>query len=96
MTNETMTQRVNWLGTEYLVKISWEREDKEITFVRCLIDGKEIARYFRGRWKDAKGKKQDSSEYSRLLKCCQDSFKHSRYTNPAITPLFTLLLGEDM
>lgn len=96
MTRDTMTQTVNWLGTSYQVKISWETEGNEVIFVRGQINGKEIVRYFQGRWKDAKGNKQDPSEYLRLKKCCQEKFRYPRYTLQAITPMFTLLLGEQM
>lgn len=96
MHKETMTQSVNWLGTEYQVKINWESEGDEVTFIRCQIDGKELARYFRGRWKDIKGTKLDPGEFARLKKCCQEKFRYPRYTISAIAPLFTLLLGEQM
>ncbi|MEA3465632.1 MAG: hypothetical protein U9R29_06460 [Thermodesulfobacteriota bacterium] len=96
MTRENMTQTINWLGTEYRVKITWEIEDNEIIFILCQIDNKEVVRFFRKRWKDPAGKRYDPSEFIRLKKCCIDKFKHPRYTTPAIAPLFTILLGEQM
>nr|WP_320049617.1 hypothetical protein [uncultured Desulfuromonas sp.] len=96
MTRDNMTQTVNWLGTSYQVKITWETEGDEVTFIRGQINGKEMVRYIHGRWKDAKGNKQEASEYQRLKKCCQEKFRFPRYTLQAITPMFTLLLGEQM
>ncbi len=96
MVRENMTQKINWLGTEYQVKITWETEDNDIQFIRCLINNKEIVRYFRGRWTDPSGKRHDRNEFLRLQKSCMDKFKHERYTIQAIAPLFTILLGEQM
>ncbi len=96
MTRENMSQTVNWLGTEYNVKITWENEDNEIIFIQCQINNKEIVRFFRKRWKDPKGNKYDPKDFARLQKCCLDHFEHPRYTIAAIAPLFTILLGEHM
>jgi hypothetical protein len=96
MTRENMSQAINWLGTEYKVKITWENEDNEIIFILCQINNKEVVRFFRKRWKDPKGNKYDPKDFIRLQKCCLDHFEHPRYTIAAIAPLFTILLGEDM
>lgn len=96
MTRENMTQTVNWLGTEYNVKITWETEDNEIVFILCQINNKEVVRFFRKRWKDPQGNKYNPNDFLRLQKCCLDHFDHPRYTIPAIAPLFTILLGDNM
>lgn len=96
MIRENMTEKINWLGTEYEVKVTWETENDDIQFIRCLINNKEIVKYFRGRWKGPRGDKYSSSEFTRLQKCCLEKFKYPRNTIPAIAPLFTILLGEQM
>ncbi len=96
MTREHMQTSINWLGKTYRVDINWENEGGEVVFIRCAINGRELARCLHGRWKGYDGRRLPAREFSRLVKCCRENFRHPRYTNSAVTPLFTLLLGEDM
>lgn len=91
-----MSTKVTWYGQEHLVKIEWDCEADELVAAKCLVDGKEIVKLFRGKWSNKKGKHFDRSHFITLRRCCLDNFKDAKNTLPAFMPIFSILHGEDL
>ena len=96
MISNEISSKVNWYGQDHLVKIHWEQEADELISARCLVDGKEIVKFFRGKWINKKGKRFDRSSFMILERCCTDNFKDAKNMLPAFMPIFSILHGEDM
>jgi hypothetical protein len=97
MDSKEINSRVTWYGQNHLVNVQWDMEKGELVFIRCLVDGKEIVKYSRGRWTNKKGSKRyDASHFIILKRCCSDDFKDAKNMLPAFSPIFSILHGEDM
>lgn len=97
MISSDIISKVNWYGQDHIVKVNWESDNGDLISARCLVDGKEIVKFFRGRWTNKKGNKRyDSDHFIILKRCCVDNFKDSKNMLPAFMPIFSIIHGEEM
>ena len=97
MVSKEINSKVNWYGEDHLVNVQWDMEKDDLISVKCFVDGKEIVKFFRGKWSNKKGSKHyDASNFIILKRCCSDDFKDAKNMLPAFAPIFSILHGEDM
>ena len=96
MDTHEIQSRINWYGRDYLVRVTWNTMSGNVVAVRCLIDGKDVVKFVKGRWIDRKGKRYDPDNFAMLQRCCTDNFREARFVSLAFVPIFSIYLGEDM
>ena len=96
MDSREIQTKINWYGTDYQVRVTWDSMSGDVVAVRCSVNGKDVVKFVKGRWIDKKGKRYDPVHFSTLKRCCTDNFKEAKFLSLAFVPIFSIYLGEEM